>query len=114
MNKFEYFIHLIFSVKLIFILLALSEKYLKISGKKDTDIDKNIEYWRERIEFIFTILMAILMIYLFNPRINRDFLINGETKLLLFLFGFILIFTAKWNIFLEESKWFVNLKEILV
>ena len=57
--------------------------------------------------------MSILLIYLFNPRFNRELLINGETKLLLFLFGFVLILTAKWNIFFEESKWFVKLKEIV-
>ena len=113
MNKFDYFIYLIFSVKVIFILLALSQRYYKIAGKKDTDRDKNIEYWRNRIEFIFVILMSILLIYLFNPRFNRELLINGETKLLLFLFGFVLILTAKWNIFFEESKWFVKLKEIV-
>ena len=49
MNKFDYFIYLIFSVKVIFILLALSQRYYKIAGKKDTDRDKNIEYWRNRI-----------------------------------------------------------------
>ena len=113
MNKFDCFIYLIFSVKVIFILLALSQKYLKISGKTDTDRDKNVIYWKERIEFIFIILMSILLIYLFNPRFNREFLINSETKVLLFLFGFILIFTAKWSIFIEESEWFVKLKEIV-
>ena len=113
MNKFDCYIYLIFAVKLIFILLALSQRYCKIAGKTDTDRDKNIEYWRNRIEFIFIILMSILLIYLFNPRFNREFLINGETKVLLFLFGFILIFTAKWNIFIEESEWFVKLKEIV-
>ena len=56
----------------------------------------------------------ILLTYLFNPKFNRENLINSETKVLLFLFGFILVFTAKWNIFIEESKWFTDVKQILV
>ena len=114
MTKLDYFIYLIFFVKLIFILLALSEKYYKFSGKEDKDVYKNITYWKDRIEFIFIILMSILLTYLFNPKFNRENLIDGEIKLLLFLFGFILIFTAKWNIFIEESKWFTDVKQIVV
>jgi hypothetical protein len=114
MTKLDNFIYLIFVVKLSFILLTLTEKYYKFSGKEDADIYKNITYWKDRIEFIFIILMSILLMYIFNPRFNRENLINGEIKLLLFLFGFILVFTAKWNIFIEESKWFTDIKEILV
>jgi hypothetical protein len=114
MNKLDYFIYLIFTAKLIFILLSLTQRYYKIAGKENNDLDKKIAYWRDRIEFVFIILMSILLIYLFNPRFNRENLINVEIKLLLFLFGFILILTAKWNIFIEESKWFVDAKEIIL
>jgi hypothetical protein len=34
-----------------------------------------------------------LLIYLFNPRTDRSILIDYETKLLLFLFGIILLIT---------------------
>ena len=47
--------------------------------------------------------MSILLIYLFNPRVDRNTLIDKETKLLLFLFGFILLITAKWDVFIKES-----------
>ena len=114
MTNLEYFINLIFVSKLIFILLALTQKYYKFSGKEDEDIDKKITYWKDRIEFIFILLMSILLIYIFNPRFSRENLINKEIKVLLFLFGFILIFTAKWKIFIEESKWFTDVKEIVV
>lgn len=114
MTKLDYFVTLIFIVKLIFILLALTQRYYKFSGKEDENRDKIITYWRDRIEFVFILLMSILLIYLFNPRFNREILIDREIKVLLFLFGFILIVTAKWNNFIEEAKWFMNLKEILV
>ena len=44
-------------------------------------------------------MMSILLIYLFNPRVDRSVLIDKETKILLYLFGFILLIIAKWNLF---------------
>jgi hypothetical protein len=46
--------------------------------------------------------MSALLMYLFNPRKSHIDIIDSESKLLLFLFGFILIFTADWSNFLKE------------
>jgi len=86
---------------------------MKAKGKKKSDVNKKIEYWKERIEFIFEILMAFLLIYLFNPRTDHKSLIDPHVKLLLYLFGFILLITAKWSTFIEESVWFKELQETL-
>ena len=40
-------------------------------------------------------------------------MINGETKVLLYLFGFVLLITADWSNFIEESNWFQRFQEIL-
>lgn len=48
--------------------------------------------------------MSLLLIYLFNPRINRLYMVDTETRLLLYLFGFILIISADWEKFLNDSK----------
>jgi hypothetical protein len=40
-------------------------------------------------------------------------MINGETKLLLYLFGIVLLITADWSNFVEESKWFQRAQEIV-
>jgi len=34
--------------------------------------------------------------------------IEGETKILYCLFGFILIITADWSTFFSEAKWLYN------
>jgi hypothetical protein len=48
--------------------------------------------------------MAILIIYLFNPRQKRnDLLDNKETKLLMYIFGIVLIFTSNWVQFISDS-----------
>ena len=57
--------------------------------------------------------MAGLLIYLFNPRNDRSILITHETKILLYLFGFILLITADWNVFFHESPFFKKFQKIV-
>lgn len=113
MDNFTKFIYLILITKFLFIALSALFVILKIKKLNNTPLAQNLIYWIERLEFIFTILMAVLLVYIFNPHKNRLYRINNETKLLLFLFGYVLIFTAKWNIFFEEAKWFKYLQEII-
>lgn len=98
------YITFIFLIKVGFILMALTHIYLKAKGDEKSDLDKKVLYWKERFEFIFIATMALLLIYLFNPRRNRAALIDYETSLLLYLFGFVLIITAKWELFFKESS----------
>jgi CHASE2 domain-containing sensor protein len=97
----------------LFVILAATHIYLRAKGKTNSNLDKNIVYWKDRIEFIFVLLMSVLLIYLFNPRKDKSVLINYETKLLLYLFGFVLLIMAKWDTFIEEAKWFKDLQEII-
>jgi len=113
MNYYTYYIILIFIVKILFVILAATHIYLRAKGKTNSNLDKNIVYWKDRIEFIFVLLMSVLLIYLFNPRKDKSVLINYETKLLLYLFGFVLLIMAKWDTFIEEAKWFKDLQEII-
>ena len=116
MNYFTIYITLIFIVKLIFIILALYNLYLKRSSNKSkADIAKQeeIEFWKDRVEFVFIFLMSILLIYLFNPRFNNMSMINRETKVLLTLFGFVLLITAKCSTFFQESKTFKQVQKVL-
>jgi len=113
MSYFHKYIYLVIFIKLIFVVLAVSNLYMKAKKKTDSDLNKKIEYWKERVEFVFEILMAFLLIYLFNPRFDHKSLIDPHVKLLLYLFGFILLITAKWSTFIEESKWFKDLQESL-
>lgn len=112
MKSFDMYITFIFLIKIGFIVLAISHLYLKIKHKENTETDKKILYWKERFEFIFIALMAVLLIYLFNPRTDRSVIIDKETKILLYLFGFILILTAKWEIFFHESKLLNYIRQI--
>uniref|UniRef100_A0A6C0IGL5 Uncharacterized protein n=1 Tax=viral metagenome TaxID=1070528 RepID=A0A6C0IGL5_9ZZZZ len=123
MTFLDAYIYFIFFIKLIFIILAIVNLYLrkqlpieekgkeeeKDKGKIDKikqqlETQEKIEYWKTRIELLFKFSMAFLLIYIFNPRKNRLNLINQEIKVLFFLFGIILVFTAKWKEIFKESK----------
>ena len=80
-------------------MLALAHLYLKM--KHETDSDKALMAWKEQVEFVFVIMMSLLLIYLFNPRTDRYLTIDRETRVLFFIFGFILMINAKWRDFFE-------------
>ena len=113
MKYFDMFIILIFIVKIAFIILALYKFYLKSKKPLNKKLFKTIELWKERVEFIFITLMSILLIYLFNPRANNLNLIDKEAKLLLYLFGIVLLLTENWSSFIHESIFFRNFQNIL-
>jgi hypothetical protein len=113
MKKLDLFIRFIIFIKVCFIIFVITHSYLKKTGKLNSDLDKKAVYWKDRLEFIFKALMALLIIYLFNPRYKRETIIDYETKVLLFLFGFILLITADWSAFFKESEWFQKLQIIL-
>jgi hypothetical protein len=112
MNKFDIYITLIFIVKIAFIILAVYRLYIKAKNPKDKNL-KIVEFWKERFEFIFISMMSVLLIYLFYPRANRINMIDGETKLLLYLFGFVLLLTENWSSFIHEAPWFKKLQASL-
>lgn len=102
----DYLIFFIILVKIIFIISAIGHIYFSHSTMKQAkNIDDKLLYFKERTEFIFIISMSILLIYHFNPRFSKT-PINSETSLLFFLFGWILIITAKWSLFITEAPWY--------
>ena len=113
MDYYTIYIYVIFLIKIIFIILASTHLYLQFKNETNSELDKQVLFWRERTEFIFIALMAVLLIYLFNPRKNRMVMINNETQMLLFLFGVVLIITADWKIFFKESNIFKKIQFVL-
>jgi hypothetical protein len=111
MNSYQKFIYFIIIIKFLFILLSISDLFFIFNYGKDSNLHKISEFWKKRVEYIFTILMAILLIFLFNPKNNKHLLIDNDTKLLLYLFGIVLLFTSNWELFIKESKWFKYLQK---
>jgi hypothetical protein len=74
---------------------------------------QRVEYLRSSCEFIVTVLISCLLIYLFNPLYPKLYLIDKETKIVLFLFAIILLLTSKWSDFVNTDKFFVLFQEFL-
>jgi len=105
------FIIYVIIVKIAFIFLSITKIIVKHRNPTNTKVIETLEFWRERTEFIFIICMAILLIYLFHP--GAKIQIDGETQILLYLFGVILLITAKWGIFFKESPTIKEIQSIL-
>jgi hypothetical protein len=89
------------------ILTSISDDFAKDFKK----YEKRLFYWKQVTEFIFVFCMSILLIYYFYPTngsIQSPILVDKETRLLFLLYGFILIFTAKWTIFFDEKTLFIR------
>jgi hypothetical protein len=113
MSWYSKYIILVILVKVVFVVLAVSHLVIKVKGKAESETDKKIIFWKERMEFIFIFLMSLLLIYLFNPRANRYANLDYETRILLYLFGFILLITAKWGAFIHENPLFKKFQGVV-
>lgn len=115
MSAYNLLIILIIMIKVVFILLKLVAFYNRVMGIKDTLFSTNVLFWADRVEFIYTFLMAILIIALFKNAVKVGVLCiyDKETIFLMYVFGFILLFTADWNEFISESTIITNIQNIL-
>lgn len=109
MKVYNICIYFIIFIKIIYLSTNLAVKYFKHTDankqKKYAGLISNLEYWSERTEFVFIISMSLLLMFLFNPWHVRVTSIDKETRMLLFLYGFIIIFTADWGLFFKQSAW---------
>jgi len=98
MNYYNSFIYFIMFIKIIFIGLVIYLIYIKRKEPTNKNKINQIKYLKNKVEFIFSILMAFLLIYLFNPRsTQKELILDYETRLLLFLFGFVILLTTEWE-----------------
>ena len=112
----EVVIYIIIGIKVIFLISALGS-ILFSHYHKTSDMSKSLamkfSYWKERMEFIFIILMAGLLIFIFTPWHDHKKYITKEMCILFYLFGFILIITAKWSAIFEEAAWYKKIQVAL-
>lgn len=49
MNRYNIYLTVIVSVKVMFLILAMAHVYLTIKGEEKSETDQKIEYWKEKI-----------------------------------------------------------------
>jgi len=101
----DYYVVFLIIIKCIFVAAALGHVVLAHTTSSFDKYDTKLVYWKERTEFIFIVSMSVLLIYYFHPLL-KPAPMSSETRLLFFLFGWILLVTAKWKIFITEAPWF--------
>jgi hypothetical protein len=113
MTFYALFIYFIILIKIVFIVSKLLTRYLEHKkSEKYQETLLSLEYISEKSEFIFVFCMSILLILLFNPY-NKTFVITKETRILLFLYGIIIILTANWGAFIKEPRILTEIQGIL-
>jgi hypothetical protein len=117
MGYLRMYLILVVCVKILFLYFALRHLFFRamlLKNPKNTVYKDSLErtkIYKDQTEFVFTNMMALLFIYIFNPRNQNEKYITNETKLLMYLFGFIIIITSDWNQFISESTILYVLKK---
>ena len=89
-----------FYIIYIYVLIAIKLFYVVslVIIKVDKSAPKQLEELNDISRNMFMGMLAVLMIYLFHPRNNIEMvIIQGETKLLLFLFGVFSLLELPWD-----------------
>lgn len=87
------YIYFIFFVKVLFLLAIIGYIYAK---KFYPEHSEKVKAWKDFLENIFIMLMAILVIYLFS---HNSIIIEREERLLFVIFGVIIASHAYRGIF---------------
>ena len=109
MNKIDYYVFFLFFIKVLFIILAIVDTLFKRTHHVQAEI--TIKFWKDRLEFIFIAGVALLSIYLFNPR-GQPKIIDKYQQYLLFVFAILVFIHSKWSLFFSQSLFISNLQRL--
>lgn len=88
------------AVKLAYTFSLLGERYSIVRQMGETRVGKEWAYLREHTEFAFLVIMAGIMLFLFNPWRPQLRLVRLRWTIdLLFVFGLVLLWSADWRLF---------------
>jgi hypothetical protein len=119
-RAFDNYVLFIIFIKILFILFALITfllkmkiKYSKNNDKNIISIYNNISLCKETLEFLFIISTALVCIIVFYPFYKEPVIIDKHTRVLLFLYGFIILITANWSVLTKLPSWFIDVQKIV-
>lgn len=113
-NIYLVFIFYIIFLKIVFLIASTGDLYLKFFDKtKHPGVEEKFNYWKERTEFLFIACMSALLLIMFFPHHRKEWKLNREERLMLYLFGWILLYTANWKLFIEDAAWYPSISPYL-
>jgi hypothetical protein len=101
-NKEFIFELLLLILKVVIVVFWILDIYLKYVPLEYQYVGIQIDkFWEKRLSFIFDMLVAFLLIYLFN--LLHFHQVTKLTKLTLFTFAVMSIISADWSTFIKDS-----------
>lgn len=80
-------------IKILFIIC----EFIYLFEARHNIINDKINYWKVKFEWLFNILMALILIHIFYPRKNDLQKLTGEVKKLIFLYAILSVFSLLWT-----------------
>jgi len=119
-RNYDNFILFVIFIKVLFIISAIITFLLKMKIKMSKNNNNNtiniynhLFVCKETLEFIFIICTGLICIIVFYPYYKDQVIIDRNTRLLLFIYGFIILITANWSILTNQlPSWFLDLQKI--
>jgi len=105
-NIIEFIIYIIIVIKILFLITTIGYLILSHARKKTRktmEFDEKFLKWKEKFEFVFIVMMSCLLIFIFTPWGDNEHYMTSTMKFLFYMFGFILIFSADWNLVLPKT-----------
>ena len=98
-KTYDYYVSFIIFIKVLFIITAIITLGLKLKIKNTKNTNSSnlvntyniLSKWKQIFEFIFIISLALICIIVFCPFYGDVVFIDRHTRILLFLYGFIII-----------------------
>ena len=82
-------------IKILFIVYEI----FYVTQKRNNKVNSNTIYWKEKFEWLFQLLMLLILIHIFYPWKNDIKSLTPEIRHLIFIYSVLVLFTLLWNNF---------------
>ena len=106
------FINFIIFIKFVFLFNVVIYLYIKYFTKLH-HFESTSLYIIKRVRFVFTICLALLLLFIFSPHHNHSVYITPNMTFLFYAVGFLLITSANWSIFMQQPVWLKDASMLL-
>jgi hypothetical protein len=105
------YVAFIIIIKVVFILSAIAYAIMTHTPDVDLRREDRAGLIKQQTEFVFIVSMAILLLSHFRP--GHTICPDSTTSVLFFIFGIVILLTAKWQLFINESPIISGIRKVL-
>jgi hypothetical protein len=106
-KTYDIYLLFIIVIKLFFLVFIIGSFYYTYISHSPNALQKSatFKFWKNRTEFIFSLSMSFLLLYLFYPWRTSNLVIDKETKILIYIYAIILILNSDYREFIQNIPW---------